>query len=1858
MAPASLKRASPKKSRRRKEPQIVVGIGASAGSFRALQSLLAGFAGHEELTMVIAEHLDSNGNSLAIESIDRLSPLKAVGLTEGARLETGFVYIVPPHSFVTIDNGRARLAPARKAPEKLTVIDHLFAALAKEYGDRAVGVILSGEGSDGAQGVRDINEAGGLALAQEPGVAERPSMPEAALATGAVDHALNVEELIAEIKSHAAYMASHADVGDRSAIKNEIAAAVVDVCESLVQRTKHDFKHYKTTTLVRRIHRRMQVLQIATVAEYLDLLKAPGDECERLFKELLINVTGFFRDAEAFEALRDQVLAPLVEDRRSGRKIRIWVAGCSTGEEAYTIAILMRELTEDLPDPPETQIIATDIDDSALNAARKGAFSSSIVEQMTPARLRKNFVKRGGKYHVAKELREMCLFSIHNLITDPPFSQLDLVSCRNVMIYLGPHLQKKLFPVFHYSLRSGGHLFLGNSETLAAHKELFRAIDVKHRIAQRKPTAIKLPSINTLVQNYLSNFQHGEKASETDLALIGQRIALDEMPLRYVIVNDELQILSASGGVNKYLEFSEGAFQNSVIKLVAASLRPALRAAFHQAKKEKRKIVNDSCTLKSDKGMERTAVIVQPMPRLGDMSELYWIAFQSLGSIQQKEMNAAPDEQAAIADYELVEQLERELSVARAELDKSVQDLEASNEELKSSNEELLSMNEELQSANEELETSKEEVQNANEALQGINSDLENLLASTEIATLFLDESGRIRNFTQQLSSIYNIVRGDVDRPIAHITSRARAMPPMPTLENLRRAGLLEDEIEIDDGRRLIRRVTPYRSAEGDESGLVITFIDISKLRATQERFRLLTEMIPQLVWSGPSNGARDFLSGRWMSYTGASESELLGFGWLDGYVHPDDRARVRALWAEAARGLQEFAIEYRIRRADGVYRWFQAREVPSPNANGGGAHWFGACTDIHDLKESQVASRENETRFRQLANSIPQLAWMARPDGFIYWYNERWYEYTGLKPGEGEGWGWDQVHDPEMLPLVTERWRRSLASGEPFEMSFPLRAANGEYRWFLTRIAPIRNSFGDVVHWFGTNTDVTVHRNAQMAMERAKDAIEIERKNFRNLFSQTPELACILIGPDHRFDFVNEAHVKVLGFNATGQTVREAQPESVEIHHILDRVYRTGETAHLHEIPITVGDRLRHFNLTYAAYFGLNEEVIGIIILGIEITEQVESRRALERVADLIERMPTAFFAVDREWKLTFWNPASEKTIGYQKAQMLGRSLWEAFPGLEDSPFGNAYKQCLTESRKTSVEAHFPGLGRWFEATAFPFQGGVAVGFSDVSDRKRSEERLEASRRQTEDALAQLAAKSAQLETIVEHMPISVMLAEAPSGRLIFANNQFEKIWGFPMIPADSVEDYGKYVGYHPDGRRYEGRDWPLARSIVHGEVVLSEETIVEIGGGRRAVFSLSSAPVRDVDGKIVAGVVLTEDMTERRASMLEVRQAKEEAERANEAKTRFLANMSHEIRTPLSAIIGFTDLLLARADADAEIRAFIERVHRNSGQLSRLIDELLDLSKIEAGRLEVQAEAVNVNAFVEDLRSMMALRAEEKGLRLEFSWSSPQPTTIHTDPLRLSQILINVVGNAVKFTERGGVAVEFNASPERFVARVTDTGIGLSAEEQAKIFEPFVQADPSIARRYGGTGLGLALSKRLARLLNGDLKLERSAKGEGTAFVVDTATFPPREDRAVDAGETSSPPSDALAGRIILVVDDSPDNRAIVSRYLRGVGAEVREASNGDEGARMATTQAFDLVFMDIQMPIVDGYQAIARLKAEGYRIPVVALTAHAFKEERDRCLRSGFANYLTKPINRERLQRVAVQMILGHAATSRDS
>lgn len=846
---------------------LTVGIGASAGGLEAFSSFFAKMPPDSGMAFVLVQHLSPDYKSMLAELLDKTTRMDVVEAVDGVEVKPNCVFVIPPDATMTISGGCLRIVKPAPPRERRRPIDTFFQSLAEDAGESAVCVILSGSGSDGALGLAAVKEQGGFTLAQaEYDSHALPGMPQSAANTGLVDEVLPVEAIPERILSYRAHLENVADGKDGDGIRQDAASHLAAILNALHAHTGYDFSEYKEKTLVRRLQRRMQVLQVETPQAYMDRLTKAPEELDMLLREVLISVTQFFRDPAAFDALNETVLRGLMAGRSAGEDVRVWVPGCATGEEAYTIAILLREALDMRRPRPKVQIFGTDLDERAITAARIGRYRRPIVG-LSPERAERWFTVEGDDCCIVPEIREMCIFSVHSVIKHPPFSKLDLISCRNLLIYLDPSMQERLMRTFHYALKPSGKLFLGSSESVTRAIKLFSVKDKKNRIFERDEVPTNtLPSFSTGDRTIERAAPDGLAPTAEDLIDKSVRRVMEKHTPPHLLVDRTNRIVRFSGGsVGQYLEPSPGAASFVLFDILRKALRPTARELLQQARSGSEPARRDDVPIRIDGKPRLVSVTAERLAEQGPESEFIVLTLQDAGAggVRGKAEDGAPQQLGHL------QSLQQELRTTRTQLQSTIDELETANEEMKSSNEEYQSVNEELQSSNEELETAKEEMQSINEELQTINteiaskneqltylnSDLSNLLESTDVATLFLDESLRVRRFTRGVNEVFHLRDADVGRPITEIVSLLdyRELKRDVTTV-LRKLSPIEREVKLQDTKTtFILRIRPYRSVDNVIDGVVLTFIDISErqaaaesIRASEAKFRMLFDNIDE----------------------------------------------------------------------------------------------------------------------------------------------------------------------------------------------------------------------------------------------------------------------------------------------------------------------------------------------------------------------------------------------------------------------------------------------------------------------------------------------------------------------------------------------------------------------------------------------------------------------------------------------------------------------------------------------------------------------------------------------------------------------------------------------------------------------------------------------------------------------------------------------------------------------------------------------------------------------------------------------------------------------------------------------------
>ncbi len=918
----------------------MVGLGGSAGGLEGFEQFFASIPADTGMAFVLVTHLDPDHTTLLPELLQRTTTMAVRLVEDGVTLAPNSVYVIPPRCELTLDGEALRLrAASRRSPR--TLIDVFFQSLARERGATAIGVVLSGMGSDGAAGLRAIADVGGATLVQDPGRAAFKPMPQAALV--AVPNA--VVSTPDQLAARVAELANPSSPTGTPSI--DTGPAYARVLDLLRRRTGHDLTLYKPSAIERRLERRLAVHHLTTLDAYAEYLDANPDEAELLFREVLIGVTHFFRDDESFVVLRDQALPAVVAAKREPRTLRAWVAGCSTGEEAYSLAIVFHEvLTAVQAKDVAVQIYATDIDPIAITVARAGCYPHDIAQQVSAARLARYFTREDDGFRIRKEIRDTVVFAQHDLISAPPFTRLDVLCCRNVLIYLQPVLQQRLLPQFHYALASGGILVLGSSESLSSAASLFVPIDSKAKVFRRldvergRHARFELPAVRT------DDGPPRVPRDNRDLTVVeaARRAIIDDIAPPTVVINERGDVLYSSRRTGRYLEPAVGKTNINIFAMAREGLGLHLSLAVRQAIAKRRRITMLGLSVRGDRARHQIDLTVVPMTEPVALRGMLLVVFDECPPAPKPKPGARGKKSGpAVVERELartkahLQSVIREMEASQGQIDATGEELQSSNEELQSTNEELTTSKEELQSLNEELMTLNAELVSKNEALATANDDLRNLLNSTKIPTLFLDNALRLKRFTSEATRIANLIAGDVGRPITDVTLkidyRGLARDVETVLETL-----VWKEVQVTgiDGASYMMRIHPYRTIDNVIDGVVIAFSDVTALRRAEEALagrvhdgviaRLLDRW-PGMVYVRDLALARDvYLNERARDRMRAADGTDASF---ESLLHPDDVAGPRD-WRQRLAALRDgevIARTVRLRGLDGSYASFRDRE-------------------------------------------------------------------------------------------------------------------------------------------------------------------------------------------------------------------------------------------------------------------------------------------------------------------------------------------------------------------------------------------------------------------------------------------------------------------------------------------------------------------------------------------------------------------------------------------------------------------------------------------------------------------------------------------------------------------------------------------------------------------------------------------------------------------------------------------------------------------------------------------------------------------------------------------------------------------
>ncbi|MGE4291364.1 MAG: PAS domain S-box protein [Desulfovibrio sp.] len=1828
-------------------PFPVVALGASAGGIEALRTLFRFIDPTLRAAIIVITHLPRDKESRMAEVLASFTSLPVRQAEEVTPLESGVVFTVPSGRDVVVERGVLKLVPPGQ-DLSYRIIDRFLCSLARDQGVNATCVILSGSGSDGANGSVQLARAGGLVLVQEPSTALHSGMPHTALESGSVDAVLTLEELGIKISQLP-------PLSEQGKPKGHL---IKDILTLLHQRTGQDLCGYRPSTIARRISKRKFLTGHMKLEAYYQELEKNPEECVRLFKSLFIGVTSFFRDTDAFELLREKTLPSIFSACAEGESVRIWVAGCSTGEEAYTVAMLLDDYIEQSGIRCGFKIFATDIDQEAVEIARKGAYPLRKLQTVPEAFLKRYFSRSSRTGVISPKLRERVVFVHHNLLQDPPFLHIDLTLCRNLLIYLTPALQEKALSLLSAALTPGGYLLLGSAENLDLGAKQLETVDKKWRLFRSRASA-ENPGLRRAMALRRAMTLPGVpeapvRAQVAKPAEIAAEALLRHFDPPSVLVSPELRILHLGGNTQPFLTLSPGEPSLQLLKLVRKELRLHLRSAFKSVSATLKPAMARGVPLS---GGPRRFVDVCVDPVLhDDQVSAYLVIFKDSVAQHSEEVVGECDR---LSESSLVMRYEDELQLAHGQLQTAIEEYEYLNEELRASNEELTSMNEELQSSNEEMDASREELQSLNEELTSKVEELaqahgfvENLLRSTNVPTIFLDKRFCVMRSTPQAAELFHLIPSDQGRPLAEIKARVRDEHLLADAEQvLRDSQETEREVYGADGRSFIKHVFPYHGVHGSVDGVVLTYTEITKLKQAEmvlrrsnedleslvaertealeqarkdsERRALemeaIMEQTPAAVWIARDCEARTIL-GNQASYqllrmapgsnVSRSQPDVPYVAMRGGREVPAEELPLQ----RAARGEVVVGEEIDLVFGDGEVRTILGNAGPLLDTKGKSYGSVGAFLDITALKRAQ----EEASRWQQVfARADFGLAISRVADNTLLSVNPSFARQRGYEPEELVGQPVLSVYPEESRAELRTTVAELDVSGHGIFESWHMRR-DGSVFPVMVEITVLQDDAGHPVQRVAYCLNITDLKHAreearrwQYVFEHAEFGMAISRVESNTLIS------------------VNPAFARQRGYEPeelVGASVARLFPEEVfasafeEIKRVQEKGHGTMESFHQRKDGSTFP-----VLLDITILLDKQGEPVSRVVYALDISDRVQAEKALRESE--VKFRTVADYTFDWEyWRsqeggVVWISPSCKRVTGYAVEDFLkdpqliqrivhpdDRALFvDHLENVESVPASSAnldFRILRRDGQEVWISHHCVGL---LNAEGTPL--GWRISNRDITDRKHAE----------------LAALS--WAKFPEENPSPVLRIGADT-RITHANRASRMF----------LESYDTAVGQELPGF--------LARHIDQAKRI-GKPLHVELPLGER-VLDLTFTPVAGQDYLNIYG----EDITERKKGELAILAARDAAQAANMAKSEFLANMSHEIRTPLNGVLGMLHLLKEGVTPEEQI-SYSSMAHDSACRLLSLLNDILDFSRMEAGRISLNNAPFRLKDVFDSVTNVFRLASQAKRLELECRIETQNPCKLVGDEARLRQILFNLVGNAIKFTESGGVTVDGWTRPVagdadrlHLYVRVSDTGIGIPDDKINHVFQRFTQTDASYNRQYEGAGLGLAIVKRLMEVMEGDIAVE-SNLGQGTSIYLHIPLNVLPQSSAATTGRVAEFGTDFAPLRI-LVAEDERVSRIAIRALLDRLGHEVVTVNNGREVVEALRRDPFDCILMDIQMPELNGVETTEQIRAmssapDRSGVWIIALTAYALTGDRERFLAIGMDDYISKPVQLDKLTEV---------------
>ncbi|GAB3928537.1 PAS domain S-box protein [Larkinella terrae] len=1714
------------------DPVLIVGVGASAGGVEALTEFFEQVPADSGMAYVVILHLSPDYDSRLTQILQGVSQIPARQVLENVQVQPNHIYIVPPNKHLQMQDGQIVVLPTERIEERRAPVDIFFRTLAESHGPRAIAVILSGTGANGSMGLKRIKENGGAVFVQNPREAAYNEMPRNAIATDLVDDILPVAQIPARLLAYQQSLGKVSIPIETETRPEDQQQALREVFTQLRLRTGHDFSNYKRPTLMRRLERRINVRNLPSLPAYAAFLREHPDETQSLLKDLLISVTNFFRDTKPFTALEENMLPLVIQDKKAEDTLRIWVAGCATGEEAYSLAMLLAERTIGVIDAPKVQIFATDIDENAIAIAREGRYTLNDAADVSPERLRRFFTQEGDEYRIRREIREMVLFAHHNVLKDPPFSRLDLISCRNLLIYLNQTAQERVLETFHFALKPGGYLMLGLSETTDGAGDLFATISREHHLYQSRQVSSRPYPVPESIPPLASEKKRlPEPATESESRPSGRmnygdlhQQLLEQYAPPSIVVNEEYDILHISERAGRYLHIAGGEPSKNLLKLIRPELRLELRSAFYQATQRQTNVEARNLKVRLDDQTQTITIHVRPVLRESDPARGFMLVlFEAVGDGGNQQDSVLTSEEP------MARHLEEELIRAKAQLRSSSEQYETQAEELKASNEELQAMNEELRSAAEELETSKEELQSINEELTTVNQELkvkveeisltsnnfQNLINSTDIATLFLDRSFRVNLFTPASRTIFNLIPADFGRPLSDITNRLDYPPLQEDAEAvLTTLQPVEREVRTTDGRVFMMRILPYRTAEDRINGIVLTFVDISgrktaeeAVRQSEERMRLVFESAQDYaIFTLDTSRLVTSWSPGAQVLVGYTEAEIVGQP-ADIIFTPEDRERGEPEREERITRQQGRAQNERWHvRKNGTRFWGSGSVSPLRDNTGS---LIGFVKIMRDLTERRAAE-EARSFLASIVESSQDSVMTTNFDGIITSWNRAAEELYGYPAQEAIGQPLTLLTLPEDLSKVLANTER-IKGSQQVELFDTVRLnKDGREISLEVVMSPVKDAAGRVMGVSTLARDITQRKRAEQAealknltLQQQTESLartgswEYDRETGQFTWSEGMyQLFGLELGTPVNADIYNAFAV-----DADQPIARRL------IDHLKQGADSFEEVLRIHSDQIVKTLKIKGVVM--------RDENVPRRVLGIDwdITDQMRAQEQLQQseaqLRTLVENTPDAITRWDTALRLLFANSAFVAKTGQSLESLLGKTNTEMGQPAE---IAGPYMAKLWQTIETGQpQVHY---------NSFPTPKGELEFYSQMVPElglTGSVQSVLAIARDITDlraAQAQILQSADNLQAVLDASPASIGLLKAVHDannpaivldfRLAVGNQKLAEFFDQPLeeLLGQSAERFS--------GLLWDSQTLELLLEVYHsGQARYSERQRADPPGERWLGVAVS----RQDDGLVLTGLDITElkqAQSQQQYWLTELEQASESAQTLAQLRDslrergELLRTASHDLRGQVGVIASAAQLL-GMAGSEADRNQMIQMIQRNIQQMTQLMSSLLDFARLEAGQEVVQTSRFSVDSLLEELVNGAQPLAAEQGLWLKAVGEAG--LEVENDLVKVRRIAQNLLLNALKYTQTGGVTVSWQPNPSGWQFSVADTEPGLSAQVLSRLRgespSPVENQSSLTLIRPGGEGIGLSIVKRLCELLEAEFTVESQPEA-GTRFTI----------------------------------------------------------------------------------------------------------------------------------------------------------